>query len=107
MIDERILACSIMHSNKKLDKTMVIVACEDLTVHALKYKSSKYLFSTTGRVEQIFTYCDDNNMVIVTLLKLFLEKYKTVHRIIEVNIFKSILLLIFLLKLFVLLGTCK
>lgn len=69
MIDKRVSALSIVHSEQKYDQTMIIVTCEDLSVHMLKFQMSKHLFDTSDVVEQIFTCFDHGNLIIACLLK--------------------------------------
>lgn len=86
MIDKKISTVSIVHSKQELEKTMVIVACEDKSIHALKFQSSEYLFSTLGNVEHIFACYDNGNLVIASLSKEFTRTCKTVHKTVQVSI---------------------
>lgn len=48
---------------------MVITACEDNSVYSLKYKVSEYLFSTSSKVDRVFSCLTHNNLIIGLLLK--------------------------------------
>lgn len=77
MIDVKVVALSIVHSDRKLDQTMIIVACEDKSVHMLKYQTSKHLFDAGNEVDKIFACLDEGQLTIAMLLK----KYSTVNKI--------------------------
>lgn len=80
MIDKKVSALSIVHSEQKYDQTMIIVTCEDLTVHMLKFKESHYIFDTLEEVEQIFTCFDHGNLIIACLLKEH-EEFKQIMQV--------------------------
>lgn len=82
VIDKRVSVFSIVHLDQKLDKTMIIVACEDLSVHLLKFQTSQYLFNTLDKVEQIFTCFDHGNLTLALLLK---KKDESVEQIVQVK----------------------
>lgn len=86
---------------------MIIVACEDLSVHMLKFQMSKHLFDTSDKVEQIFTCFNHGNLIIACLLK----KHEDFKQIMQVYIYikmlssySTSLLLSFLLAMFLILS---
>lgn len=74
IIDKKVTALSIIHSEQKVDQTMIIVACEDLSIYMLKHQTSKFLFNTTEKVKQIFACCDHDQLNIVLLLNVDLKE---------------------------------
>jgi len=69
MIDNSVSTLSIIHLDNKSGQTIIIVACEDLSVHLLKSQTSQYLFNTGFEVDRIFTYNDYDYLIIAVLLK--------------------------------------
>jgi len=82
MIDKRVSSLSIVHLDQKIDKTMIIVACEDLTVHTLKFRTSQYLCDTLDKVEKIFTCFDHGHLILAVLLN---KKDESVEQIVQVK----------------------
>lgn len=69
MIDNRVSALLIVNSNRKIDQTMIIVACDDMSVHMLKHHTSKYIFNTFNEVDQIFACFECDNLTLACLIK--------------------------------------
>lgn len=69
MIDERVLALTIVQSHQFFDQIMIIVACEDLSVYSMQFQTSEYLFTTSQLVEKIFACFDCGDLTIAFLLK--------------------------------------
>lgn len=69
MIDERVLALTIVQSHQCFDEIMIIVACEDSSVYSLKFQTSEYLFKTSQSVKQIVACFDCGYLTIAFLLK--------------------------------------
>lgn len=82
MIDKRVSALSIVNLDQKLDKTIIIVACEDLSVHLLKFQSSQYLFNTIDNAQQIFVCFDHSDLTLAVLLN---KKDDSAEQVIEVK----------------------
>lgn len=78
---------SIVHSDKKKDKTMVIVACEDFSIHSLNIETSKCLFKSSSLVDQIFTYYDGDYLIIATLSRGLLKENMADNHELEVKVF--------------------
>lgn len=85
IIDQRVSALSIIHSDNSLDQTMIIVACEDLSVHVLKFDSSQYIVDTSDKVDQIFAHYDHGHLTIAFLLKNCTTKNEKLNQVVEVN----------------------
>lgn len=85
LIDTRVSALSIIHSEPTFDQTMIIVACEDLSVHMLKHRMSKFLFKTTDKVDQIFACCDHGQLIIVLLLNININENEPFNQTIQVS----------------------
>lgn len=66
---------------------MIIVACEDLSVHVLRFDSSQYIVDTSDKVDQIFTCLDHGHLTIAFLLKTCTTKNDHFNHVIEVNQF--------------------
>uniref|UniRef100_A0A2H8TPT9 Apoptotic protease-activating factor 1 n=1 Tax=Melanaphis sacchari TaxID=742174 RepID=A0A2H8TPT9_9HEMI len=69
MIDEQVLALTIIHPNQIVDQTMIIAACKDLSVYCMKFQTAEYLFKTSQMVDQIFASFDHDVLTIAFLLK--------------------------------------
>jgi len=69
MIDEGVLALTIVQSHQCFGQTMIIVACKDLSVYSMKSQTSEYLFKTSQLVEKIFASFDCGDLTIAFLLK--------------------------------------
>lgn len=91
IIDKKVSAVSVVHSDKKLDKTMIIVACTDLSIYALKFKIAQHLFDSYKIVDRIFTFYDGDVLVIAALLKCYYQKKDTdLFQIFEVKFESSV-----------------
>lgn len=87
MIDKKVLALSVVHSEKKLNKTMIIVACADLSVYAMKFEAPQHLFDSYKTVDRIFTFYDGDILVVATLLKYYFQEKNTgLFQIFEVKV---------------------
>lgn len=86
MIDVKVLALSIVHSDRKLDQTMIIVACEDKSVHMLKYQTSKHLFNAMNEVDQIFACLVDGQLTVAMLLKKYSIENDNWNQTLQVDI---------------------
>lgn len=66
---------------------MIIVACDDLSVHSLKQNSAEYLFSTSNKVDKIYACCNFNVLIVAMLLKTVERKNEMLCQKIEVIIY--------------------
>lgn len=68
----------IVNSNRTLDQTMIIVACDDFSIHMLKHQTTKHIFTTFNRVDQIFACFESDNLTLACLIKCthFNEKFE-------------------------------
>lgn len=87
MINEKVSALSIIYSDQKFDETMIIVACEDLSVYMLNYQTSQYLFNTSNKVDKLYVYSDNGNLTIAMKLKDCIIQNEKAFHIIEVKSF--------------------
>ncbi|XP_026822292.1 apoptotic protease-activating factor 1-like [Rhopalosiphum maidis] len=69
MINESVLALTIVHPHQFFDQTMIIVACKNLSVYCMKFHKAEYLFKTSQMVDQIFACFDNDDLTIAFLLK--------------------------------------
>jgi len=69
MIDESVLALTIVHPHPFFDQTMIIVACKNLSVYCMKLHTAEYLFKTSKMVDHIYACFDRGNLTIAFLLK--------------------------------------
>jgi hypothetical protein len=65
---------------------MIIVACEDLSVHMLKHQASTFLFNTNEKVDQIFACCDHGQLIIVLLLNVDIKENEPFNQTVQVNL---------------------
>lgn len=99
---------SIVNSDQTFDQAMIIVACEDLSVYMLNYRTSQYLFKTMYKVEQFFIYSDSDNLTIVMKLKDRIITNAIVFDVFEVpNLYRYILIQLFLIILLLLIVLDK
>ncbi|CAH1736793.1 unnamed protein product [Aphis gossypii] len=69
MINESVLALTIVHPHLFFDQTMIIVACKNLSVYCMKLHTAEYLFKTSQTVDHIYACFDRGNLTIAFLLK--------------------------------------
>lgn len=87
LIDNKVSTLSIAYSKPSVDESIVIVACEDLSVHILRHQSSEHLFNTENKVDRIYA-CFDSNTTTLAMLLLALEKKNGDScQVVEVNIY--------------------
>lgn len=85
MIDEKVSALSIAYSDRTFDQTMIIVACENLSVYMLNYQTSQYLFNTAHKVEKFYVFSDSNNLTIAMKLKDCIITNEIAFHVVEVK----------------------
>lgn len=85
MIDKRVSAIKILHSDQVVDQTVIIVAFNDLSVHMLKYKTSEYLFNSLGEVNQIFGCFKYGKVTVALIRKNFSKENEYCNQTLEVK----------------------
>lgn len=86
MINESVLALTIVHSHPFFDQTMIIVACKNLSVYCMKLHAAEYLFKTSQTVDHIYACFDRGNLTIAFLLKQCIKvKENKINQVMEVK----------------------
>ncbi|VVC32819.1 Hypothetical protein CINCED_3A002930 [Cinara cedri] len=83
LIDNRVSAFKIVNSNRKIDQTMILVACVDYSVHMLSHQTSKHLFDSVNEVEEMYACYEYDTLTLGCLLKYqtYQENYEQIIEI--------------------------
>ncbi|XP_050540508.1 apoptotic protease-activating factor 1-like isoform X2 [Daktulosphaira vitifoliae] len=84
LIDNKVSTLCIAYSKPTVDELIVIVACEDLSMHILKHKTSEHLFNTENKVDRIYACFNSDNITLAMLLLALEIKNGDSYQVIEV-----------------------
>lgn len=86
MINKRVSAIKILHSDRLIDQTVIIVAFNDLSVHMLKYQTSEYLFDSISEVDQIFGCFEHGQLTVALIQNHFSKENENLNQTLKVNL---------------------